>query len=166
MTVSTVKNLNNAVKQVKRYGKTEHFVLSAFTSFSELLEYCKDNPKDTEITGTIALIQKFGEDKLLTIIEQASNVHRADCVITTAHKAKGLEWDKVKINNDFNLNIDKRGKLNVSEAELRLIYVAVTRAKLELDTTGLMLLNRQSRTPDLLPLLERKCNLITCDQDD
>ena len=37
------------------------------------------------------------------------------------HKSKGMEWEKVLLNDDFH-------SLS-SESELRLMYVAVTRAK-------------------------------------
>lgn len=63
-----------------------------------------------------------------------------DVTVSTAHKSKGLEWDKVKIGDDF------RGpKLNEatdeiempSEEELRVAYVAVTRAAKEIDAGSL-----------------------------
>jgi superfamily I DNA/RNA helicase len=54
-----------------------------------------------------------------------------DVVISTAHKAKGLEWDSVKIGPDFKLPTEE-GEIP-SDADLMLMYVAITRAKLSLD---------------------------------
>lgn len=65
---------------------------------------------------------------------------RIDVVITTAHRAKGLEWDKVRIGDDFwgpRIDKDTGNKTMPSPEELKLDYVAVTRAKKELDPGGL-----------------------------
>lgn len=42
--------------------------------------------------------------------------------------AKGREWDRVRLAEDFKIAGDEPGKLG-SEEELRLFYVAATRAK-------------------------------------
>ena len=55
-------------------------------------------------------------------------------VISTAHKSKGREWDRVRIAADF--KAPEEGK-TPSRAELMLLYVAVTRAKVALDRTAL-----------------------------
>ncbi|MGL5816666.1 MAG: DEAD/DEAH box helicase family protein [Phycicoccus sp.] len=60
----------------------------------------------------------------------------ADVTITTAHKAKGLEWDRVRIGSDFKgpkEDPDTGQLVMPSPEELRLDYVAVTRAKEALD---------------------------------
>lgn len=63
-----------------------------------------------------------------------------DVTISTAHKSKGLEWNKVKIGDDFKgpkLN-EETGEVDMpSDEELRLGYVAVTRAKGEIDPGSL-----------------------------
>lgn len=63
-----------------------------------------------------------------------------DVTISTAHKSKGLEWDRVRISDDFSKpEIDENTGEEVfpSDEELMLSYVAVTRAKKELDPGGL-----------------------------
>jgi hypothetical protein len=60
----------------------------------------------------------------------------ADVTISTAHKSKGLEWDRVRIGDDFFVPYeDKDGNMVYPEdpAEYKLGYVAVTRAAKELD---------------------------------
>ena len=64
---------------------------------------------------------------------------RVDVVVTTAHKAKGLEWNKVKIYDDFTgPREDTEGNVIMPDPEeIRLAYVSVTRAKRELDPGAL-----------------------------
>ena len=63
-----------------------------------------------------------------------------DVVVSTAHKAKGLEWDRVRIGDDFRgpKEDPQTGELLMpAPEELRLAYVAVTRARKELDPGSL-----------------------------
>jgi N12 class adenine-specific DNA methylase/superfamily I DNA/RNA helicase len=63
-----------------------------------------------------------------------------DVVVSTAHKSKGLEWDRVKIGDDFQgpKTDPATGKTIMPNAdENRLAYVAVTRAQKELDPGSL-----------------------------
>ena len=64
-----------------------------------------------------------------------------DVVVTTVHQAKGLEWGKVRIGNDFwgpRQNKDNPDEwIFPSEPEIHLAYVAVTRAESELDMGAL-----------------------------
>ena len=83
------------------------------------------------------LIEKHGGDLLKEILTQASKAENADYIISTAHKAKGLEWNNVRLDTGFMYKIDQTG-LNVTKDELRLIYVAATRAKDNLDASGLV----------------------------
>mmetsp|Transcript_359 Transcript_359/g.399 ORF Transcript_359/g.399 Transcript_359/m.399 type:complete len:1047 (-) Transcript_359:284-3424(-) len=54
-------------------------------------------------------------------------------ILTTAHKAKGLEFDTVLINNDFQPFFDSIGlPARVDVEEVNILYVAVTRAKTKL----------------------------------
>ena len=55
-----------------------------------------------------------------------------DVIVTTAHRAKGLEWDNVQIGEDFpnpNKEVDGKIVFTVSDEELKTYYVATTRAK-------------------------------------
>jgi superfamily I DNA/RNA helicase len=66
----------------------------------------------------------------------------AERVLSTAHKAKGLEWPRVRLADDFprleELNaLDQDGLLYLTpeerDQELNLLYVAVTRARQQLE---------------------------------
>lgn len=63
-----------------------------------------------------------------------------DVMVSTAHKSKGLEWDRVRIGYDFPApRQDENTGVTVmpEDAEYKLAYVAATRAKKELDMGGL-----------------------------
>jgi len=53
-------------------------------------------------------------------------------VISTAHKAKGLEWHNVQLEDDYSYKINKN-EAQITDEELRLLYVAATRAQTNLN---------------------------------
>ena len=67
----------------------------------------------------------------------------ADRVLSTAHKAKGLEWPRVRLGADFpgleelHAAADRDGVPQLTpeerDQELNLLYVAVTRARQQLE---------------------------------
>jgi F-box protein 18 (helicase) len=57
-------------------------------------------------------------------------LENADIVLSTAHKAKGLEFDTVKITEDFMLSVDALTPVHLEQCdpdEKNLLYVAVSR---------------------------------------
>lgn len=63
-----------------------------------------------------------------------------DVMVSTAHKSKGLEWDRVRIGYDFpapRQDENTGATVMPEDAEYKLAYVAATRAKKELDMGGL-----------------------------
>lgn len=65
----------------------------------------------------------------------------AQVTVSTAHKAKGREWPRVLIADDFARSDDEQDTPRppdpVDDAEARLAYVAVTRTRRRLDLGGL-----------------------------
>jgi ATP-dependent exoDNAse (exonuclease V) beta subunit len=86
-------------------------------------------------------VTDFGADQIIADLGRCGTEASADVVVSTAHRAKGREWDTVQIGNDFprpgEINPKTGEERGVTDEEARLIYVAVTRAKLHLDTYGL-----------------------------
>lgn len=114
--------------------------LCKFDGTGELADYAEDC-HDFEVSGALKLIDKWGGDlrkireRALTLDRQTDALH----VLTTAHSAKGLEWDAVTLHDDFPdlpaayLSLTHKDKEAMSpeafEQELNLYYVAVTRAR-------------------------------------
>lgn len=100
--------------------KIELFKKSAST-YENLIDFLNDISLDTETV----------EDN----VNKESYDERESIVISTVHRAKGLEWDYVFIVM-FNENFfpsSRSVKNNEIEEERRLAYVAFTRAKKELN---------------------------------
>ncbi len=108
--------------------------LKRFKSFESLKAYAK-KCDDPEISASISLVDNYG-DKLYNTYKRACSLNNnltAPNTITTAHSAKGLEWDDVILSNDFPQldKISSRSSYSL-EQELNLYYVAITRAKYNL----------------------------------
>ena len=76
----------------------------------------------------VRMIEQHGTKKILSVLSAAMDPERADVLLSTAHKAKGREWDSVVIHGDFSQQ--------PGEEEMRLLYVSATRAKRHLDHTS------------------------------
>jgi superfamily I DNA/RNA helicase len=85
------------------------------------------------------MIDTYGAATVLRVADEAVPEPHGKITISTAHKAKGREWNRVKIAPDFKEPAPQDdgtdGELNRSE--MMLAYVSVTRAQLVLDPTGL-----------------------------
>ncbi|XP_072027239.1 F-box DNA helicase 1-like [Amphiura filiformis] len=111
--------------------------ISMRNSFGDLRSYAF-NAMDGELEGKIKIVQKYNiripalisEMKRRTI----ERLEYADIILSTAHKAKGLEFDTVRLTEDFALEAflleaNGQAECGIKPDELNLIYVAVTRAK-------------------------------------
>lgn len=111
---------------------TEHNELCIFTSWGQVQQAVKDGEAD-DLAIMVRLVDAYGTDAILDVCRTSTKPESADVIVSTAHKAKGLEWDRVRIHNDFKPSKDG----TISKAEAMLAYVAVTRAKLALDAAAL-----------------------------
>jgi len=78
--------------------------------------------------------------------DMAAVYDRADLVVSTVHKAKGREWDRVKLADDFRAIVGGEGK--PSSSEVNLLYVAVTRAQGVIDVSGCSAVQRLYEVDD------------------
>ena len=109
----------------------------------------KNIGQDDEVTAAFRLVHQHGPMDLNNLAKYARECAKTACnhTFTTAHSSKGLEWDSVTLDTDLNqavseaitelsmindtpANASIRNKL---EEELRLYYVACSRAKLKLN---------------------------------
>jgi superfamily I DNA/RNA helicase len=136
--------LARAAQELQDRGTTSHPEFMAFKSWSDVVEHAESEAAGENLATFVRLVVAYGPAELLRIINslQASE-DSADLVISTGHKAKGREWDRVLIGPDFKpfpRKDPETGKptppVMTDEARM-LAYVAVTRAKLRLDPAGL-----------------------------
>lgn len=113
--------------------------LKKFDEIKDLISYI-DETNEIEFKQKVFTVFKYANQNILNLIKniQKSCVNKqekADLILSTAHKSKGLEWDNVELMSDFlNLKtelekVEAFAKLQVPKEELNLLYVAITRAK-------------------------------------
>lgn len=113
------------LKQGKRV--TDVPELAWFNSWNDVHEYCETH-EGSDIKPLVRLVDDHGTTPLKNALHKITPLAEADYVISTAHKAKGLEWDRVHIEDDYQFKINPHD-YKISDEELRLLYVACTRAK-------------------------------------
>ena len=124
------------------YNEYQHFLSDTalqhefkhfFLYFEHIFSY------DISLLATIRLLRKHGFTRILDTYKRVKQMPRrlSPVTLSTAFTAKGREWDQVTIEPDLNKVIlrilEKGGPDNTEElTELRLGYVAATRARLQL----------------------------------
>jgi hypothetical protein len=105
--------------------------LMRFRRWSEAVSYAESEPEsEQDLVSKIRLIEKLGARRVLWALRRCVNEEVADRTFSTAHKAKGREWDQVQLAADFD-------EVDLDEVEeLRLLYVATTRARHLLDRSA------------------------------
>ncbi|WP_342051250.1 MULTISPECIES: UvrD-helicase domain-containing protein [unclassified Cupriavidus] len=133
------------LRSSQRTDIREPFIRDHFASWQEFEEYGKET-KDPEVKILVELVDEYRDEIPQLVAELIQNEEKtdkfADLVVATGHKAKGLEWDQVKIADDFTV-LEKAeatlaefgrddGQLMMREdgtdQEINLLYVALTRA--------------------------------------
>jgi len=151
----SVKGLLFDVKKIEQFlncmnGGCQIKIDGLSLDWENFVDHCADEGKVKEIT-LIGLVKKYGDDlpNKISQLEQylVTDRHQAKVVLSTAHGCKGLEFRKVVLSDDFNLPFvdgkQKLANLTVMERErfsrarywkdeMNLLYVAVTRAKIDL----------------------------------
>ncbi len=98
-----------------------------FTNWRQVVEYAQ-RPEGESLNQFVNLVEQMGRGALWrAVLSVEPEEKRADVVISTAHKAKGREWESVRLSEDFSSAENESGKIPYSEA--RLFYVALTRTK-------------------------------------
>lgn len=115
--------------------------LAWFNSWQEVHEYCETS-EGSDIKPLVRLIDEHGTQPLKAALNKVTSAHQADYVISTAHKAKGLEWHHVCIEDDYQYKINQLEHI-ISPEELRLLYVVCTRAQYQLNVHHIESLLRQ-----------------------
>ena len=120
--------------KIWRYGQEMTTSLGPFGSF-KLLKQAAHDVNDVQLIQWCKIVEENGK-KLPHLFEQIRNAAVPDAgsvLLTTIHRAKGLEFPVVILGDDLpnidTIDIDGRTYLTMSEEDRNLWYVAVTRAQ-------------------------------------
>lgn len=132
-----------AAQELKERGETWHRELACFRSWGEVQDYVDSDPQGSELALMVRLIDTYGSETIIAALDRMIPERDAQLVVSTAHKAKGREWGRVRLASDFSVPDDGEP----SAQEWRLLYVAVTRARLALDVSDAVAFSLLNNTP-------------------
>jgi UvrD-like helicase family protein/AAA domain-containing protein len=124
-----------AAEQLMNGGRTDHPELACFDDWREVQTYVEEDEQGSELRLLVSLVTEFGVETILDALDRTIRETDADVIVSTAHKAKGREWNAVQLAGDF------PSPEKIGPEELRLLYVAATRAKRELDISAVDVLS-------------------------
>jgi len=132
----SIREIAKAARDLQTGRGTKHPDLSRFTDWDEVRHYAQHEEDGKSLQVFVRLVDRHGPDGLIDMIgrltPEGDTRNPPQLTISTAHKAKGREWDTVRIAGDF------RGPVTDPETgevtwpvpeERRLAYVAATRAR-------------------------------------
>ena len=106
--------------------------LSLFNNWEEVIE-CSNTESGQELKSFVKMVEDHGIPALTDALKKTMPfAGAADLTLTTAHKAKGLEWERVQLHSDFPTPADDK---SLQQSEINLLYVALTRALTTLDAS-------------------------------
>lgn len=124
-----------------------HDDLGGFGTWDEVVKAIGQGEADPKVDRIVDLVTSLTVDGLEQLIDEIREIgdpgirseREGWTVVTTAHKAKGLQWPRVRIGCDFPAprRTASGDWWEPGPEELKLAYVAVTRAQTELDPGSL-----------------------------
>lgn len=141
--VAPILELVNDVERLESGQEARTADLAPFMNWSSVVEFA-----ETEEGGgfrtLVRLVKNYGVPELKKILGRILAIPSPETLtVSTTHKAKGLEWDFVRVENDFGAVIpdkDEDGEQkDIPLPDRRLFYVACTRAKRFLNVDEKML---------------------------
>ncbi|WP_318205854.1 UvrD-helicase domain-containing protein [Streptomyces sp. SCL15-4] len=134
--------LARAAGDLKEGRRTHHPELTLFPSWGDVQDYAAHDPAGRDLQPLVNLVDTHGPGAILAAVARLVPEPNAQVTISTAHKAKGREWPRVLIADDFPRPKEDHNEAAtptdpIDDAEARLAYVAVTRARRHLDLGGL-----------------------------
>ena len=121
-------------------------LIQSYSNWDDMVADAEDDD-DPDVRRIVKIVKEYG-DSLTTIIQRLRQLHQphrgsAAIVLSTAHKAKGLEAEHVIILDDFPTPAEleaRRVEHKITQVEydqeFHLLYVAVTRAMATLKLSG------------------------------
>lgn len=135
-----IRALARAAQELKSGRRTSHPELYVFETWGALQDYVENDHAGRDLKPFVDLIDVHGPETVLEAVDALVEEKSCTTLVSTAHRSKGREWDSVKIAHDFQEPSD--GEL--SKVDGMLAYVAVTRARRQLDRGGLAWIDKYS----------------------
>jgi hypothetical protein len=129
-----IERLLEGVRNLRQGIPSDCPELFGYRNWQEV-ELAVEEGTEPDLKILVELVQKYGEGQLLAMLARtARDELDSTIVISTAHKAKGREWETVLLCEDFTApeRMTKEG-VELLVDEVKLLYVAMTRAKTGLD---------------------------------
>lgn len=115
------------IRQGQAVGPGE---LMGLTSWKEVQEF-SDTSDGSHLKVFVKLVDEYGVNQLANALDKISEQPVDGAItISTTHKAKGLEWENVHVDDDFMPSASAIKDKELPASQFRLLYVAMTRAKL------------------------------------
>jgi superfamily I DNA/RNA helicase len=125
-----ILRLLNGVVQLKAGKRVDHPELFGFSNWADVVDF-SSTEEGAGLKTFVKLVDDYGETFLIdSLTRMNASENDASLILSTVHKAKGRQWKHVWINDDFTITsktLNNKQKYNL--AELRLLYVAITRAQ-------------------------------------
>jgi len=133
-------SLAEAARRLRAGELAAHPELVAFKDWPEVQDYAEHDPGGSDLAVAVRLIDRHGPEASFAAVRSCAPEAEAELTVSTAHRAKGREWNQVLVAGDF-----KKPKPDpvtghpgpIRRDETMLAYVTDTRAMTRLDNTGL-----------------------------
>jgi hypothetical protein len=129
--VADLQRLVKGVYQLRDNGRSDCPEFYGFRTWEEVVEF-SEGPFGEELATFVSIVKSFGLGNLWAMLKQVEpTAGTADITVATAHKAKGREWKSVQLCDDFvpSEAVENGTSKKLPDEDLRIIYVAITRAK-------------------------------------
>ncbi len=90
-----------AAQQLKGGRRTSHPELFLFPSWGEVQEYVENDEAAQDLRSLVRLVDAHGPETIMQAVDRLSSEAAAQVTVSTAHRAKGREWDSVRIGPGF-----------------------------------------------------------------
>jgi len=132
--------LAEAARRLRAGEPAAHPELVAFADWVEVANYAEHDPGGSDLAVAVRLIDRHGPEASFAAVRSCVPESDAELTVSTAHRAKGREWNQVLVAGDF-----KEPKADpvtgepgpIRRDEAMLAYVTVTRAMTRLGNAGL-----------------------------
>ncbi|SCD63695.1 UvrD/REP helicase N-terminal domain-containing protein [Streptomyces sp. DvalAA-14] len=81
-----------AVQDLKEGRRTTHPELVLFPTWGAVQDYAASDPAGGDLQPLVDLVDRHGAQVILTAVDQLADETQAHVTVSTAHKAKGREW--------------------------------------------------------------------------